>query len=88
MVNVVIALLVLGILGLVFGVILAVASKIFEVKTDPRFPEIMDCLPGANCGGCGYAGCSAAAKPPRGASQKADAKVKPDARQKNSETKH
>ena len=61
MVNVVIALLVLGILGLVFGVILAVASKIFEVKTDPRFPEIMDCLPGANCGGCGYAGCSAAA---------------------------
>lgn len=59
--NVVAALLALGILGLVFGVILAVASKIFEVKTDPRFPEIMDSLPGANCGGCGYAGCSAAA---------------------------
>ena len=61
MMNIVIALLVLGILGLVFGLVLAVASKIFEVKTDPRFPEIMDCLPGANCGGCGYAGCSAAA---------------------------
>lgn len=59
--NIVFALLVLGILGLVFGAALAVASKVFEVKTDPRFPEIMDCLPGANCGGCGYAGCSAAA---------------------------
>ena len=59
--NVLLALLVLGILGLIFGLILAVASKIFEVKTDPRFPLIMDCLPGANCGGCGYAGCSAAA---------------------------
>ena len=49
--NVLLALLVLGILGLIFGLILAVASKIFEVKTDPRFPLIMDCLPGANCGG-------------------------------------
>ena len=61
MMNVVYALLVLAALALVFGVILAVASKVFEVKTDPRFPEIMDCLPGANCGGCGYAGCAAAA---------------------------
>ena len=47
MMNIVFALLVLGILGLVFGLVLAVASKIFEVKTDPRFPEIMDCLPAA-----------------------------------------
>ena len=61
MMNVLAALLVLGIMGLVFGTILAVASKVFEVKTDPRFPEIMDCLPGANCGGCGFAGCSSAA---------------------------
>ena len=61
MMNVLAALLVLGIMGLVFGAILAVASKVFEVKTDPRFPEIMDCLPGANCGGCGFAGCSSAA---------------------------
>ena len=59
--NVVSAVLVLGIMGLAFVLILAVASKIFEVKTDPRFPEIMDCLPGANCGGCGFAGCSSAA---------------------------
>lgn len=56
--NIVLAILVLGILGIVFGLILAIASKVFAVKTDPRLPEIIDALPGANCGGCGYAGCS------------------------------
>lgn len=56
--NIVNAILVLGILGGVFGLILAVASIVFAVKTDPRLPEIVDALPGANCGGCGFAGCS------------------------------
>lgn len=56
--NIVYAILVLGILGGVFGLILAVASIVFAVKTDPRLPEIVDALPGANCGGCGFAGCS------------------------------
>lgn len=56
--NIVLAILVLGILGAVFGLVLAVASKVFAVKTDPRLPEIIEALPGANCGGCGYAGCS------------------------------
>ena len=56
--NIVVAILVLGILGAVFGLILAVASKVFEVKTDPRLDEIIEALPGANCGGCGYAGCA------------------------------
>lgn len=45
-------------MGLLFGVLLAVASKIFAVSTDERLPLIVDALPGANCGGCGYAGCS------------------------------
>ena len=40
-------------LGLLFGVLLAVASKLFEVKVDERIPQITDTLPGANCGGCG-----------------------------------
>ena len=62
MMNIVYALLVLGVLGGVFGLVLAVASKVFEVKTDPRLAEIQDALPGANCGGCGYAGCAACAK--------------------------
>ena len=56
--NILYALLLLGILGGVFGLILAIASKVFEVKTDPRLAEILDALPGANCGGCGYPGCS------------------------------
>ncbi len=56
------ATLFLLLLGLVASVMLAVASKVFYVKEDPRVLEIMDVLPGANCGGCGYAGCAAAAE--------------------------
>ncbi len=44
-------------LGLVFGIILAVASKLFAVKSDPLVEEVRAALPGANCGACGYAGC-------------------------------
>lgn len=42
----------------VFGVILAVASRIFAVHRDPRVEEILEALPGANCGACGFPGCS------------------------------
>ena len=49
-------------IALVLGVLLAIASKVFAVKTDPRIPEITELLPGANCGGCGYAGCAACAE--------------------------
>ncbi|NEZ47176.1 Fe-S cluster domain-containing protein [Clostridium niameyense] len=52
----------LGGLGLVFGVLLGYASKKFAVKVDPKVPLIRDCLPGANCGGCGFAGCDAYAQ--------------------------
>lgn len=52
----------IGGMGLIFGALLAVAAKIFEVKKDERIPLIVDCLPGANCGGCGFAGCSAYAE--------------------------
>jgi len=55
--GIVTAILVLGGLGLGFGAILAVASKVFFVETDPRLDQLNECLPGANCGGCGYAGC-------------------------------
>ena len=46
-----------AVIGLVCGVILAVASKVMAVEEDPRFPAIRAALPGANCGACGYAGC-------------------------------
>ena len=52
---------VLGSLGLLFGLLLAFASGIFKVETDERVEEITALLPGANCGGCGYPGCSALA---------------------------
>lgn len=52
---------VLGALGLIFGFVLAVASKKFEVKQDERVPLVRNELPGANCGGCGYPGCDALA---------------------------
>ncbi|WP_461210006.1 FAD-dependent oxidoreductase [Desulfocurvus sp. DL9XJH121] len=48
-------------LGLTAASILAAASKVLHVEEDPRIAEVEACLPGANCGGCGYPGCSAAA---------------------------
>ena len=55
--DIVIGIAILGGLGLVFGLVLAAASKVFYVETDPRLDALNECLPGANCGGCGYAGC-------------------------------
>lgn len=48
---------VLGGMGLVFGAGLAFASQKFAVEVDPRAEAILNALPGANCGGCGYPGC-------------------------------
>ena len=57
MFEILIAIGILGGLGLIFGLVLAAASKVFYVETDPRLDQLNECLPGANCGGCGYAGC-------------------------------
>ena len=54
--------LAIGGLGLLAGVGLAVASKVFYVYVDPQIIEIEEALPGANCGGCGLPGCSSAAQ--------------------------
>ena len=56
------ALITIGGLGAVIGVVLATASKIFYVFEDPKMLEIKDALPGANCGGCGLPGCAANAE--------------------------
>ena len=48
----------MGGLGLLIGGVLAFASKIFYVYVDPLVAAIDDVLPGANCGGCGYPGCT------------------------------
>ena len=51
--------LIVGAIGLIFGCLLAFAAIVFEVKADEREEKILSELPGANCGACGYAGCSA-----------------------------
>jgi len=52
------AVLSLAVLGAVFGIVLGVAEKKFAVEVDPRIEAIIAVLPGANCGGCAYPGCS------------------------------
>ena len=55
--NIVYAVAVLFIMGIVFAILLGVAAKVFAVEVDERVPLVRDCLPGANCGDCGYPGC-------------------------------
>lgn len=46
----------------ILGLLLAIANKYLAVKEDPRIAEVTKMLPGANCGGCGFAGCSGMAE--------------------------
>ena len=59
---IILAVAVLAVLGLVGSIVLVLASKFMAVYEDPRIAQITDCLAGANCGGCGYAGCADYAK--------------------------
>ncbi len=47
------------ILGLVLAAVLFLVARSFRVEEDPRIDEVEAVMPGANCGGCGYAGCRA-----------------------------
>lgn len=60
--QIIYAILVLGILGFIFGAILSYASLKFKVDSDPKIEETLKRLPGANCGSCGMAGCAAMAE--------------------------
>ena len=60
--EILIPILAVTIIGLICGVGLAVASHVMAVKEDERFPAIRECLPGANCGACGFTGCDGYAK--------------------------
>ena len=55
------AIIIMLALGATCGLILSIASKVFYVYEDPRISDVEYFLAGANCGGCGFAGCSAAA---------------------------
>jgi formate dehydrogenase (NADP+) beta subunit len=56
------AVMIMGGLGVMVGIGLAVASKVFYVYVDPKVEAVDGVLPGANCGGCGLPGCSANAE--------------------------
>lgn len=49
-------------IGLVFAIVLTVASKLLAVPVDPNVEKVREVLPGANCGACGFAGCDDYAK--------------------------
>lgn len=53
-----IAVLVLGAIALVAAIILYFVAKKFAVEEDPRIAKVSALLPQANCGGCGFPGCS------------------------------
>ncbi len=60
--GIVLAAIVFAAISIVLGLILAFASQIFKVEVDERIEQISEVLPGANCGGCGFAGCAALAE--------------------------
>lgn len=62
MYTAVLAIICVAILCLALGVVIGLAAKLFAVEVDPRIEETEELLPGANCGGCGSAGCADFAK--------------------------
>jgi len=59
---VVLAISVLGVMGILIGIFLGIASVIFEVKVDERVQEVYEALPHFNCGACGFPGCQGMAE--------------------------
>ena len=59
--NILSAVLLMGAMGLIFGLLLIFVDKKFAVQKDEKEEKIRDLLPGANCGACGFPGCDACA---------------------------
>jgi len=60
--TVIYSIIVVGGLGLISGVVLAIASEKFAVEIDPRVEKVEAALPGVNCGACGHPSCAGAAR--------------------------
>lgn len=60
--GVLIPVIVLGVMGILFAIILSFASKVFFVAVDKRVEQVRQALPGANCGACGFPGCDGLAE--------------------------
>jgi Na+-translocating ferredoxin:NAD+ oxidoreductase RNF subunit RnfB len=56
--NILYPIITIGGLSLVFGALLGFSAKRFAVNVDPKVKQIVNILPGVNCGGCGFAGCA------------------------------
>lgn len=54
--------IIVSVIGIISGAVLVIASKLMYVYEDDRIGLVSGCLPGANCGACGYAGCADYAK--------------------------
>lgn len=55
--TIIIPIVAVTVIGLICGVVLSVASTVMAVEVDERVEKVRECLPGANCGSCGYTGC-------------------------------
>ena len=51
-----------SLIALIIGIFLGISSIVFKVEVDEKVAKVRECLPGNNCGGCGYAGCDALAE--------------------------
>jgi len=60
--DIMIAAGVMGAIGLLVGLLLVAASKVFAVENDELEIKVRERLPGINCGACGYASCDALAE--------------------------
>lgn len=60
--TIILPVIILVIMGAIFGAVLSIASKVFAVEVDERVVAVRDVLPGANCGACGYPGCDGLAE--------------------------
>ena len=58
MTGIILAAVIVGGTGLFIGIFLGLADKQFAVEVDEKEEQILGVLPGNNCGGCGYPGCS------------------------------
>lgn len=55
--DILIAVVIVSVIGIIIGIGLSLASVFFSVPKDETESKIRECLPGANCGACGYSGC-------------------------------
>jgi len=55
--EIILAAAIIGLMGVIFGIGLSAAAKIFHVQEDERIARVRALLPGANCSACGYPGC-------------------------------